>query len=157
MTTKSMAYDHPAYLVRQAYCPPAQVAGASKSFDKFVAFTAAIVYSIAATAVTAGTSTYTAWNGTATVTTTGTGDTLTAFKLSGTSTSTYGPYAIDAAVGGVNRVQISTNTGAGSATADGGLTLAAGDRFWVARGTDATAVQLPVIEWAVAPNAVVSN
>lgn len=156
MTTKSMMYDAPAYLARQSFVPPAQVAGASKTYDKFVAFTAAIVYSIATTCVTAGTSTYTAWNGTATVTTTGTGDTLTAFKIAGTATSTYGPYAIDAAVGGFNRVQIS-GTGVGSSTADGGITLNAGDRFYVQRGTDTTAVQVPVYEWAVAPNAAISN
>ena len=45
MTTKSMMYDAPAYLARQSFVPPAQVAGASKTYDKFVAFTASIVLS----------------------------------------------------------------------------------------------------------------
>ena len=156
MTTKSMGYDHPAYLARSSFIPAAQVAGASKAFDKFVAFTQMQVLSIGVTCAVAGTSTYTAWNGTATVTTTGTGDTLTAFKLSGTTTSTYGPYANDAAVGAFRRIQIS-QTGVGSATADGGVALAQGDLFWVARGTDATAVQLPVIEYGIAALANVSN
>jgi hypothetical protein len=156
MTTKSFAYDHAAYLTRMVHSPAAQVAGASKTYDKFVAFTAMQVFSIGATTVTAGTSTYTAWNGTATVTTTGTGDTITGFKVSGTATSTYGPYALDNAAGSFRRIQIS-QTGVGSATADGGVALAQGDYFYCQRGTDATAVQLPVIEYAIAPNAVVSN
>lgn len=150
MSTKSMAYDHPAYTVRLVHQPAAQAAGASKAFDKFCAFTAMHVFSISSTCVTAGTSTYTAWNGTATVTTTGTGDTLVGYKQSGTATSTYGPYAIDAAAGSFNRIQIS-GTGAGSSTADGGVALAQGDMFWVVRGTDATAVQTPVIELAIDP------
>lgn len=156
MTTKGMMYDHPAYVVRMQHMPSAQVAGASKSFDKFSAFTAATVFSIGATCVTAGTSTYTAWNGTATVTTTGTGDTLTGFKISGTTTSTYGPYALDAAAGSFRRIQL-FQTGVAAATTDGGVQLAQGDTFFVQRGTDATAVQVPCIEWAVAPNALISN
>lgn len=156
MTTKSFAYDHVDYLVRSQHQPAAQVAGASKTYDKFCAFTAMQVYSIGATCVTAGTSTYTAWNGTATVTTTGTGDTLTGFKVSGTATSTYGPYALDAAAGAFRRIQI-FQTGVGSATSDGGVSLAQGDLFFVQRGTDATAVQVPCIEYALQPGASISN
>lgn len=156
MTTKSMMYDHPAYVARSQNQFDAQVAGASKSYSKFIAFTALHVFSILTNTVTAGTSTYTGWNGTATVTTTGTGDTITAFKLSGTTTSTYGPYVNDAAVGGVRRYQIS-QTGVGSNTADGGVGLLQGDLFWLQRGTDATAVVVPCIEYGVDPNAAVSN
>lgn len=156
MTTKSMAYDHPAYLARMQNQFDAQVAGASKSYSKFVAFTAMHVFSILTNTVTAGTSTYTAWNGTATVTTTGTGDTITGFKLSGTTTSTYGPFANDAAAGGVRRYQLS-GTGAGSNTTDGGIALAQGDLFWVARGTDATAVVVPCFEYGIDPGVVISN
>lgn len=156
MTTKSMAYDNAAYEARWGVCPSAQVAGASKTYDKFVAFTNMHVFSIGATCVTAGTSSYTAWNGTATVTTTGTGDTITGFKVSGTTTSTYGPYALDAAAGGFRRIQIS-GTGAGSSTADGGVALLQGDYFYLQRGTDTTAVQLPVIEVGIDPNASISN
>jgi hypothetical protein len=156
MTTKNMAYDHAAYLVRMQQMPAAQVAGASKVYDKFVAFTNMHVFSIGTTTVTAGTSTYTAWNGTATVTTTGTGDTLTGIKVSGTATSTYGPYALDNAAGAFRRIQIS-GTGVGSSTADGGVALLQGDQFWVQRGTDATAVQLPYVEYAIDPFANVSN
>lgn len=156
MTQKSMAYDHPAYIARDVGQFDAQVAGASKSYAKFLAFTAMAVFSIATNTVTAGTSTYTGWNGTATVTATGTGDTITAFKQSGTTTTTYGPYVNDAAVGGFRRYQIS-QSGIGSNTADGGITLAQGDLFWVARGTDATAVVVPCFEFGITPGANISN
>jgi len=156
MTTKSMMYDHPAYQARMMHQFDAQTAGANKAFGKFAAFTAMHVYAIGATQVTAGTSTYTAWNGTATVTTTGTGDSIAGIKISGTVTSTYGPFALNAANGGYRRIQIS-GTGAGSSTADGGVALAQGDIFYVVRGTDATAVQVPHMEYSIDPLADISN
>ena len=156
MTTKSMAYDHPAYMARFQHQPAQAAAGASKAFDKFVAFAALTVFAVMATTVTAGTSSYTAWNGTATVTTTGTGDTLTGFKITGTTTSTFGPYALDNAAGSFRRIQIS-GTGAGSSTADGGINLAAGDLFYMQRGTDATAVQIVAMEYGLQPGASISN
>ena len=155
MTTKNMYYDHPAYLVRSQYQPSQKGAGASTAYDKFVAFTAMQVYSIGATCVTAGTSTYTAWNGTATVTTTA-GDTITGFKVSGTTTTTYGPYALDSVVGAFRRIQIS-GTGVGSSTSDGGISMLQGDTFYIQRGTDATAVQIPYMEYALTPFASISN
>jgi hypothetical protein len=150
-----MYYDHPAYLVHQSINFANKAAGASQSYDKFVAFTALQIYSLGATCVTAGTSTYTGWNGTATVTTTGTGDTLQLIRVSGTSTSTYGPFVSDAAAGGFRQFQLA-GTGTGSSTAVGGVSVNAGDYMYVVRGTDATAVQYPVIEYAVTPEAIVS-
>jgi len=151
MTQRSMAYDHPAYLNRLVHQFDAQVAGASKAYGKFVAFTDLKVFSINVTTITAGTSTYTAWNGTATVTA-NPGDTIAGIKVSGTTTTTYGPYALDQAAAGFRKIQIS-QSGAGAPTADGGVALAAGDTFHVVRGTDATAVQVPSIEYGVAPGA----
>ncbi len=156
MTTKSMAYDHPAYTVRGVHQPAAKAAGASAVYDKFCAFTAMHVYAINVATVTAGTSTYTAWNGTATVTTTGTGHTLAGYKLTGTTTTTYGPFALNAAAGTPLRIQMS-GTGAGSSTSDGGIALAQGDLFWLQGGTDATAVVVPSVEYSVDPGAIVSN
>jgi hypothetical protein len=150
-----MAYDHPAYIVRDSFSFGANAAGASSATAKFVAFTAMHVFSIGATTFVAGSSTYTAWNGTATVTTTGTGDSISGIKVSGTTTSTYGPYALSAIAGGFSRIQIS-GTGVGSSTANGGVALAAGDTFHLVRGTDATAVEIPVIEYAIDPEASVS-
>ncbi len=156
MTTRSMAYDHPAYTVRSGQTFPVNTAGASAAFAKFCAFTDMKVYSIGLTCVTAGSSTYTGWNGTATVTTTGTGATITGFKISGTTTSTYGPYVSDAAAGGFRRMQID-HTGVGSSTADGGISLSQGDIFFMQLGTDATTVQAPVFEYGLAPGANISS
>jgi hypothetical protein len=155
MGTKSMAYDHAAYLTRMQHQPGAQVAGASKAFDKFAAFTAMKAYAIGVSVVTAGTSTYTAWNGTATVTA-NPGDQVQGLKLSGTTTTTYGPYAINGTAGQVFRIQISGTGGAGQAAADGGVDLAAGDTFQIVRGTDATAVIVPCLEYSLTPGASVT-
>jgi NAD(P)H-hydrate repair Nnr-like enzyme with NAD(P)H-hydrate dehydratase domain len=155
MTQKNMMYDHPAYIARLCHSFGANAAGASSVTAKFVAFTNLHVFSIGATSFVVGTSTYTAWNGTATVTTTGTGDLISGIKVSGTATSTYGPYALSAAQGGFSRVQIS-GTGIGSSTADGGVALAAGDTFHLVRGTDATAVEVTVLEFGVDPFASVT-
>lgn len=156
MSQKSMMYDHPAYISRLCHSYGANTAGASSATAKFTAFTSLHVFSITSTSFVVGTSTYTAWNGTATVTTTGTGDTISGIKVSGTTTSTYGPYALNVVQGGYNRIQIS-GTGIGSSTADGGVSLVAGDTFHLVRGTDATAVQVPVIEYAIDPLASISN
>jgi hypothetical protein len=150
-----MTYDHPAYIVRAEHSYGANTAGASSETAKFVAFADMHVFSILARCNTAGSSTYTAWNGTATVTTTGTGDSIWGLKVHATTVSTYGPYALNAAVGGYNRIQIS-GTGVGSSTADGGVALAQGDTFQLVRGTDATAVQVTCIEYGVDPEALVS-
>ncbi len=156
MTTKSMAYDHPAYIDRKQQNFGANTAGASAAFAKFIAFTAMHVYSIGATCVTAGTSTYTGWNGTATVTTTGTGVSITGFRVSGTTTSTYGPYVSDAVAGGFRRIQVD-HTGIGSSTADGGVALAQGDIWYHQLGTDATGVQVSCMEYGIDPGAPISN
>jgi len=155
MSQKSMMYDHPTYIARVSEAFGANTAGASSATAKWIAFTASHVFSIAATSFVVGTSTTTGWNGTATVTATGTGDLITGLKVSGTATSTYGPYALNAAQGGFQRIQL-FQTGVGSATSDGGVAFAAGDTFHMVRGTDATAVQVTGIEYAIDPLASVS-
>jgi hypothetical protein len=155
MSQKSMMYDHAAYIARSSDTLGLTVAGTGGATSKWLAFTSSHIFSIGATTITAGTSTYTAWNGTATVTTTGTGDQISGIKISGTTTSTYGPYALSAIVGGYSRIQIS-GTGIGSSTADGGVAMVAGDQFYAVRGTDTTGLQLLTIEYGVDPNALVS-
>ena len=102
MTTKNMGYDHPAYLARQQHSFPSLAAGASGITSKFVAFANLQVYSVTAATVTAGssTSTYTQWNGTATVTAVS-ADSFSVIRVAniaaaGTTpvltTSTYGPF-----------------------------------------------------------------
>ena len=66
MTTKTMAYDHPAYLARVQHGFGQNTAGASTAFAKFVAFTSLTLLSITGANITAGTSTQTQWNGTGT-------------------------------------------------------------------------------------------
>jgi len=156
MSQKSMVYDHPAYINRLCHAFGANTAGAASATAKFVAFTSMHVFSITATSFVVGTSTYTGWNGTATGTATASGDTIAGIKVSGTSTSTYGPYLLDAAQGGFARIQIS-GTGVGSSTANGGVALTVGDTFNLVRGTDATAVEVTAIEYAVDPLALVSS
>jgi len=167
MALKSAAYDSPIYTARQSFKPPANVAGASKVFDKFLAFTGTLIFAVHVGCVTAGTSTYTAWNDTATVTTTGTGDTVTGFRVfAGGGTATYGPFAVDVAAGGVNSIPLGgtatgtasylgTNAfnGSGSVASGGGIALAKGDQFYVVRGTDATAVQTVQYEFGIVPGA----
>lgn len=156
MTQKSMMYDNPAYIVRSSESYGATTAGAAAVTSKFTAFTNLHIFSILSTTFVAGTSTYTGWNGTASVTGATASDTIAGIKVSGTNTSTYGPFVLNAGAGGNNRIQIS-GTGVGSSTADGGVALVAGDTFHLVRGTDATAVQVPVIEYSVDYNALVSN
>lgn len=155
MSQKSMSYDHPAYVNRLCHSFGANTAGASSATAKFVAFTSMHVFSINATSFVVGTSTYTGWNGTATATATASGDTIAGIKVSGTSTSTYGPYLLNVAQGNFQRIQIS-GTGVSSSTADGGVSIVAGDTFHLVRGTDATAVEVTAIEYAIDPESSVS-
>lgn len=154
MAQKDMAYDHPSYIVRHQHAFNQGAAGASLALGKFSAFAAMKVFAIHATIVVAGTSTYTAWNGTATATA-NPGDQLSGIRVSGTTTTTYGPYALNAAAGGFHRIQIS-QSGAGSNTAGGGVSLAAGDTFHVVRGTDATATIAAGFEWGADPGSSVT-
>lgn len=69
MATKSMDYNHPTYITRQACCLKLPATAASTSAGKFVAFTAMKVKSIQCMVDIAGTSTggYDIKNGTASV------------------------------------------------------------------------------------------
>ncbi|MDB5975154.1 MAG: hypothetical protein JWR07_1914 [Nevskia sp.] len=169
MATKNMGYDHPAYLSRLSHAFGQNAAGASTAFGKFVAFTALTVFGINANLLTAGTSTYTAWNGTATTTAIN-GDQFSLIRVTNTaaagatpalSTSTYGPYALSlyngtatatqTALAGVSNYVTPSQTGVGSNTAAGGFTVNQGDTLHIVRGTDATAVAAYSIEYGVTP------
>lgn len=124
MTTKDMAYDHPAY---QVVLPWGGALSGNGGAIRFAAFTDLLVKSVSVKATTAGTS----------------NDTVTAFKLSGTTTTTqvlttYG----SAATGGTNVV--------------GTLTLASGDALSIVKGTDATGVMAVGVEFALVPRASVT-
>lgn len=171
MTTKNMAYDHPAYLARVQHGFGQNAAGASTAFGKFAAFTALTIFSVAATLATAGTSTYTAWNGTATTTAIN-GDSFSLIRVANSAaigatpvlaTTTYGPYNLSlyngtstgtqtTVAGAFVTVALSGTGGvAGSFTNAAGITLNQGDTVHILRGTDATAVSAFGMEYAVTP------
>ena len=170
MTTKNMAYDNPAYVARLAHAFGQNAAGASTAFSKFVAFTGLTIFSIVATQITAGSSTYTAWNGTSTITNIN-GDSFSAIVVRNSAamgatpaltTSTYGPYTLGLYNGTATGTQttvagagvyvaLGTATGAAAPAVNGGFTVNQGDTVHIVRGTDATAVAAYAIEYGVSP------
>lgn len=168
MAVKSMGYDHPAYLARHAIWMGQNAAGASTVIGKFVAHANLIVYAVSASLQTVGTSLYTAWNGTATVTGTK-GDSFNVVRITNTSTTTvpalatyiYGPYALSCYDGTAANTQTSTagyanyvpmyQTGVAAPTSTGGFSVNQGDTLHILRGTDATAVSAYTLEYAIAP------
>ena len=172
MATKNMAYDHPAYLARMSHGFGQNTAGASTAFGKFIAFTNLQVLSVAAALITAGTSTNTLWNGTATCTNIN-GDSFHLIHISNSAaigatpvltTNTHGPYALSLyngtgtgtqtnVAGAFVTVAMGTNTGAGSPTptTGGGFSANQGDQIYILRGTDATAVSGYSMEYGVYP------
>jgi hypothetical protein len=119
-----MSYDHPAYTTPELI--GAAISGSGGAL-RFAAFTDMLVKSITLKPTTAGTS----------------NDTVTAFKLSGTTTTTqvlatYG----SAATGGTNVL--------------GTMTLAQGDAYSIVKGTDATGVIAVGVELDLVPGAAVT-
>jgi hypothetical protein len=177
-----MAYDHPAYTARFSHAFPALVAGASGVTSKFVAFTGLTVFALVASAVLAGSSTYTLWNGTVTQVSVG-NDTVQLMRVMNSAplgttpsltTATYGPFSVNnsitaagtttnsSAPGYTNYIQLygTGTTGqlqAGSNAGNGGIQVNQGDQLYILRGTDATAVTAVALEFGVTPLANVSN
>lgn len=121
MATKSMAYDSPAYQGVVAF--GGRLTG-NAGVLRFAAFTDMLVKSHTAKPITAGTS----------------NDTITAYKLTGTTTTThvlttYG----SAATAGTNVV--------------GTFTLAQGDALFYIKGTDATGDYAVTAECSIVPGA----
>lgn len=125
MATKSMAYDAPAY---QAVMPLGfSLTGNAGATAKFAAFTDTLVKSFTVKATTAGTS----------------NDVVTAYKYSGTATTTH----------------VLTTIGSGVVTGTNVVstfTLAQGDAIGIVKGTDATAVYGVGVELALVPGATVT-
>lgn len=169
MTTKNMAYDHPAYVARLAHSFGPNTAGASTAFAKFAAFTGLTIFSVTASQITAGTSTYTAWNGTSTITNIN-GDSFSVIVVRNSAamgatpslaTSTYGPYTVGlyngtatgtqtTVAGAYVAVGLGTATGV-AAPVPGGFTVNQGDTVHILRGTDATAVVSYAMEYGITP------
>ena len=166
MTQKNLAYDHPAYLVRQM-APMGQNVAAASPVNKFVAFTSMQMFGVAAALITAGTSTVTAFNGTGTHVAIN-GDSFNVvhvFAGNGVaaSTATHGPFSLSFGSGtGTMTAGVWTSvplsgagvTGAvqaGTNTSTGGVTLNQGDQVSIVRGADATAVSMYNIEVGILP------
>jgi hypothetical protein len=173
MTTKNMAYDHPAYLARMQHGFGQNTAGASSAFAKFVAFTSLTLLSITGANITAGTSTQTQWNGTGTQVVIN-GDqfygihVITPGNVIGTltttlGTATHGPFALSTGTGtgtmvagcwtqvALSGTATTGNTQAGAAATLGGVQMYPGDTFHILRGTDGTAVSAFALEYGVSP------
>jgi hypothetical protein len=175
MATKNMGYDHPAYIARYSHVFPALAAGASGNTSKFVAFTALQIFAAVFSLTTAGTSTSTLWNGTATVTNIN-GDSFSVIRITNIaaqgaspvlSTATYGPFAASLyngtatgtqtnAAGAYGSVALSGTATTGQAqvgapASTGGFSVNQGDQIYIVRGTDATAVTGFALEYAPTP------
>ena len=170
MTTKSLAYDHAAYISRQPVAIGQNTAGGSTGLAKFVAFTAMQILSVTAALITAGTSTTTSWNGTATTTSVN-GDSFSVVQVSNSAaigatpvltTSTHGPYnlslyngtatAVQTSVAGAYvNVALSTSTGSIAPVGTGGFIVGQGDQISIVRGADATAVSAFTLEVGILP------
>lgn len=139
-TTKSMAYDHPAYTsIGEAQC--AQItAGANAASTKFIAFTARIVKAAVIRVTTvAGT---TNANNCALVQVTGSGTaTVTNTYTLGTLTAT--------GTGGTNSLNAYNAQGSN-------VVINQGDQYWLQNGGDATVVWQGVLEEVVQPLASVT-
>jgi hypothetical protein len=171
MATRDMGYDHPAYQDRKTHQFGQNTAGASSNLtNKFNAFTACTLYAVQAIGVTNGTSTYTAWNGTGTVVGIN-GDQFSVIRITNTaaagaaaalSTSTYGPYIVATGTGtttgaaGIANYITLSQTGVGSNSSNGGISINKGDQIGILRGTDATAVTNFAIEYGITPLAPVA-
>ena len=162
---KSMGYDHPSYIARQAAFQSIMTAGSGGVSGKFVAHAACLLFGLHALVTTAGTSTATATvNGTATVHINAQAlnlivisNTASAGVAPSLSTSTIGPlyadqlYANGTYTGGLGAyASLPLNTATGSAGL-GGLAVPEGSQVYVVSGTDATAVALVSIDYQLAP------
>ena len=178
MSQVSMGYDNPTYVTRQSVMMGANTAGTTTTpVNKFVAWTAMVLYSVTATNLTAGTSTTTLWNGTGTATNIN-GDSFTVRRYTNIgggalTTATFGTFAVapyngtatatQTSTAGINvRIQLTgtATTGvaqAGTNTADGGVVLQQGDIIDILRGADATAVTAFAFEIGILPLANITH
>lgn len=125
MAKRSMNYDHPAYVTPYVFSGGSAV-GANGVTTKFAAFTAMKIKAVQYSANVAGTSS----------------TTPLLYSKSGTTTATSTLTAIASAAVTANDVAIATP-----------ISLAKGDQFWCAHGTDATIAVSFAIECLADPGA----
>jgi hypothetical protein len=131
MSSKSMMYDNPTYVTREAAAMGEVGGAATTQYAKFAAYTAALAFSLTATVTTAGTAA---------------GHTLTVNKISGTSTTALATATLGtSAAGTVLNVPLSTSTG--------GVSLNQGDIISVVTGADVVGKAAVAYEWGAQPGA----
>lgn len=168
MALLQRGYNDPAFQARSAAFLGAITAGSGGVTSKFAAHAALLLFSLSTYQTVAGTSTYTNTVG-GTGTSVINGQQLSVIVIQNTassgataalSTTTIGPFIAGGGfvsggtgtgqVGGIN--QFALNTASGTA-GFGGLPIAAQSQFYVVSGTDATAVNLCTIDYAIAQQA----
>lgn len=130
MTTKTLSYDHPAYLVPYVFSGPTAV-GANGVTPKFAAFTAMKIKQVVSAPNLA-------------LVTTAAGSQPLLYTQNGTATATTTLTVVPSA-------SYATLT---DDVAD--VTLAAGNAFWVTHGTDATTSRSVAIECELIPGAAIA-
>lgn len=123
MATKNMSYDHPAY-TSVGSLTTGNLTGASGAGQKYAAFTSMLIKSITLKPTTAGTS----------------ADAASFLQISGTATTTTALNTFGSGATGFVNTVLTTNS-----------LMIQGDTFWVQKGTDATGVQVGMIEYVVQP------
>ena len=150
-TNKSAAYDNAVYVGRQLLPLAVSSAGSGGTFGRFICPTALTINGIHGNSVVAGTSTYTVVNTNAGVLST---NTITAatifncFRVSGTSTTTYGTAGVVSLA--------AANPSLYYSLAVGGVSCSAGDIVYCVNGTDATATTIPMWDVSFSPGASVA-
>lgn len=136
MATKSMAYDHPQYMVAQSSVHSAPAGANAVAAGKFLAFTNLIIKSATAAVITAGTSA----GG-------GNGVIVKAITGQGTTTTALGTISLNTQTSGVSaNVVLSSGTS----------TLLQGEYLTFTNGTDATGASIVSIEYVPVPGATVT-
>ena len=130
MATKSMAYDHPAYLV-PVTSSDVVGPGAATTYARFCAYTAMVLKSVQIQVATLGTASAA----------------CTIYKVSaGTTTTSLAAYAMS-----TSAVGVTTNLLIGAAG-----TMVQGDSLYILTGADATARQVAAYELNLGPGATVT-
>ena len=186
MSLRNFAYDHPAYVARQALPLGVLTAGSGGVTTKYVAHANLQIYGVSGVITVVGTSTSTATYppapSTATTQVQANGQILNLIRITNTAsygvapalaTVTYGPFisgqlyangTFTGVVGHqfqypVNSLQIvgTATTAPNSALSNqGGITVNQGDTLYVVSGTDATAVAALTLDYQVQPLASVT-
>ena len=148
-TNKSAAYDNAVYLSRQFLPLAVSAAGSGGTFGRFICPTALTINGIHGNSVVAGTSTYTVVNtgvNGALATNTITAATIyNCFRVSGTSTTTYGTAGVVSLA--------AANPSSYYSLVAGGVNCSAGDIMYCVNGTDATATTIPMWDISITPTA----